>query len=267
MLYFYFMINFFMFYHYVKHNFKANSRHGIHSPFVFKLIDTIIYDFKDKKDYPLIEELREKLLQDERKIKVLDLGAGSKLNNDWYKKIKDIASNALKSKRLAQLMYRFVTYFKPKTILEFGTCLGVTTSYMAKAYPQAQIVTMEGCPETAKVAKENFNTQSLTNVEILVGDFKDSMPKAFEKSPQVDFAFIDGNHQKLATVDYFNQLLPYTTEKSVLIFDDIYWSKEMYEAWEIIKSDPNVTITIDLFWIGLVFFKTDQVKEHFKVRF
>jgi hypothetical protein len=40
----------------------------------------------------------------------------------------------------------------------------------------------------------------------------------------------------------------------------------MKEAWEIIKVHPQVTVTVDLFWIGLVYFKKGQVKEDFLIR-
>jgi predicted O-methyltransferase YrrM len=78
--------------------------------------------------------------------------------------------------------------------------------------------------------------------------------------------FVDGNHQKEATLRYFKLCLPKVHENSLLIFDDIYWSRGMKEAWNEIKAHPEVTVTVDLFWIGLVYFRKGQVKEDFVIK-
>ena len=252
---------------YLKHRLTSKSRHGTHSPFVYKLVDEVIYDFKSKSDYIAIEAQRKKLLNDESIITVTDLGAGSHLNKNRKKKIREIAKNALKTPRLAQLIYRLAKEANPANLLELGTCLGITTAYLSKACPDAEIITIEGCPETAKKAYENFQDLELENIELQVGNFDTLLGRVIESFPQLDFVYIDGNHRKDATLNYFNWCLPKIHEDSVLIFDDIYWSKGMKEAWEEIKSHPDVTVTIDLFWIGLVYFKKGQAKEHFKIKF
>ncbi len=252
---------------YFKHRLTAKSRHGTHSPFVYRLVDEVIYDFSAKKVYDGIEEQRKKLLNDDTLITITDLGAGSYLNNNRQKKVSDLAKNSLKSKRLAQLIYRLANHHAGQKMIELGTCLGVTTAYLAKANPKATIVTMEGCPETAEIAYQNFVSLKLTNVELQVGNFNELFPKEVECSSQLDFVYIDGNHTKEATLNYFKLCLPKVHEATLLIFDDIYWSKGMKEAWEEIKAHPQVTVTIDLFAIGLVYFKKDQAKEHFKIKF
>lgn len=261
------MLNFTLFFNFIKHNWNAKTRHGVHSPFVYQLIDEVIYDFKQKTAYHSIEKLRKKLLHDTRTIKITDLGAGSHINNQKQKQVKSLAKNALKPKKLAQLLYRLAEAFQPKNIIELGTCLGITTAYFGKAVADAKLYTLEGCPQTATVAKENLDLLGLHHAKVIVGNFDDNFPEIIKNENQLDFIFIDGNHRKDATLNYFEWCLPKIHEKSVIIFDDIYWSKGMKEAWEQIKKHPKVTITIDLFWIGLVFFKTDQAKENFKVRF
>lgn len=252
---------------YLKHRLTSKSRHGTHSPFVYKLVDEVIYDFKFKSDYIAIEAQRKKLLNDESIVNVTDLGAGSHLNKNRKKKVKEIAKNALKTPRLAQLIYRLAKEAQPANLLELGTCLGITTAYLSKACPEAEIITIEGCPETAKKAYENFQDLELDNIELQVGNFDTLLTRVIEGFPQLDFVYVDGNHRKDATLNYFNWCLPKVHENSVLIFDDIYWSKGMKEAWEEIKSHPDVMVTIDLFWIGLVYFKKGQAKEHFKIKF
>ena len=252
---------------YLKHRFTSKSRHGTHSPFVYKLTDEVIYDFKSKIEYKSIEAQRKKLFNDDSLVTVTDLGAGSHLNKNRTKKVSQIAKNALKNPALAQLIYRLAKDNNPKSIIELGTCLGVTTAYLSKACPEADVITIEGCPETAKVAHNNFKELGLENVELQVGNFDVLLPEVIAKTEQLDFVYIDGNHRKEATLNYFNWCLPKIHENSLLIFDDIYWSKGMKEAWQEIKNHPEVVVTIDLFWIGLVYFRKGQAKEHFKIKF
>ncbi|MDN3585478.1 class I SAM-dependent methyltransferase [Pedobacter aquatilis] len=252
---------------YLKHRLTAKTRHGTHSPFVYKLADEVIYDFSSKSEYKNIEAQRKKLFNDDSEITVTDLGAGSHLNKNRTKKVSQIAKNALKSPRLAQLIYRLAKNAKPKTAIELGTCLGITSAYLAKTNSETQIITIEGCPETAGVANKNFKDLSISNVELHVGNFDLLLPDIIAKQPTLDFVYIDGNHRKEATLNYFKWCLPKITEDSLLIFDDIYWSKGMKEAWNEIKNHPDVTVTVDLFWIGLVYFKKGQAKEHFKLKF
>ncbi len=251
---------------YLWHRFKAKSRHGIHSPFVYRLVDKVIYDFEAKKVYPGVEGHREQLFNDNRIITITDLGAGSHVNNNRRKKISDIAHNALKPPKLAQLLYRLAADLQPDNIIELGACLGITTLYLQKAAPNAKVYTFEGCPETAGVAKETFKRAGINGVDLITGNFDDTLPGVIKNLKHVDFVFIDGNHQKEATLKYFEWCLPKVHEDTLLIFDDIYWSEGMKEAWSEIKAHPKVTVTVDLFWIGLVFFKSGRVKEDFLVR-
>jgi len=252
---------------FLKHRLTAKSRHGTHSPFAYKLVDEVIYDFYAKSDYIAIEQQRKKLLNDDTLITVTDLGAGSQFNKKRTKPVKEIAKNALKTPRLAKLIYRLAKNANPANLIELGTCLGITTAYLSKACPDAEIVTIEGCPETAKKAYQNFQDLELENVELQVGNFDELLPRVIEEQTKLDFVYVDGNHRKDATLNYFNWCLPKVHEDTLLIFDDIYWSKGMKEAWEEIKNHPEVTVTVDLFWIGLVYFKKGQAKEHFKIKF
>jgi predicted O-methyltransferase YrrM len=260
------MFNFRFVTDYLLYRLKAKSRHGLHSPFVYRLVDEVIYDFNIKKTYQDIENLRKTLLNDNKLITITDLGAGSRVNNNRQKSISSIAKNALKPPRLAQLLYRLAADQKPNNIIELGTCLGITTVYLKNAATAANIYTLEGCPETAAVAKETFNKAGLTGIELITGNFDDTLPEVINSLDQLDFVFVDGNHQKEATLKYFEWCLPKVHDDTLLIFDDIYWSKGMKEAWAEIKAHPQVTVTVDLFWIGLVYFRKGQAKEDFIIK-
>jgi len=252
---------------YLLYRLKAKTRHGLHSPFVYRLVDKVIYDYSAKKVYDEIEAIRNQLLADDRMITVTDLGAGSHVNNNKQKRVGDIAKNALKPPRLAQLLYRLAADARPDNIIELGTCLGTTSVYLQKAAPKAKVYTLEGCPQTAGVAAETFEKTGTGNINLVVGNFDDTLHDVIDSLDKLDFVFVDGNHRKDATLEYFEWCLPKVHEGTVLIFDDIYWSEGMKEAWEQIKAHPQVTVTVDFFWIGLVYFRKGQVKEDFVIRY
>ncbi|HVM88748.1 MAG TPA: class I SAM-dependent methyltransferase [Puia sp.] len=242
--------------------------HGIHSPFVFDFVYEVLNDKRNFYAYNQIETLRQELLHDNTLIQVNDLGAGSGISKSTQRRIDDIAKHAAKNRKLAQLLFRIANYFQPKTIIELGTSLGVSSAYLAAARPASKLYTIEGSPEIAAVALKNFRSLQLSNIEPLVGNFDELLPGLLKKIRLVDLAFIDGNHRKEPTIKYFNQLAEYSTASSVLIFDDIHWSSEMEDAWNIIKISEKVTLTIDLFFLGIVFFKKDfKAKQHFIIRF
>jgi predicted O-methyltransferase YrrM len=253
-------------YYYLKYRFRANTLHGTHSPYVYQFLEQILYQNVSEESLNKIEIRRADLLKDQRQIEITDLGAGSQQNNNRIKTIQRIAKSALKQPKFAALYFSIIKSFKPENIIEIGTSLGITSSYMAMASPQ-KVYTLEGCPNTLSIAKETFKVLQINNIETILGNFDDSLPVLLAKLNQVDFIYFDGNHTKSATLHYFNLALNKANENSLFIFDDIYWSEEMIDAWEIIKADPRVSITIDLYFIGLVFFKKGQAKENFTILF
>lgn len=247
----------------------ANSKgHGTHSPFVFEFITKVMNDFTKYDDYEKIENLRKTLLNDKTELTVEDLGAGSAKTKSNTRSISSIAKNAVKPKKFGQLMYRMVKHYGSGNILELGTSLGITTSYLAAANPKAQVFTLEGSEVIAEVAKKNFKQLELNNIELVPGNFDDTLSKVLESLPSIDFAFIDGNHRQEPTERYFHQLLPHIHNDSILIFDDIHWSAEMEAAWKNIVAHEAVACDIDLFHIGIISFRKEfREKQGFAVRF
>jgi len=242
--------------------------HGMHSPFVFEFITKILNDRTAYTEYEKVEALRDQLLNDTTVLEVEDFGAGSVIDKKNKRSISSIAKNAAKPKKFGQLLFRMVKRYQPKTILELGTSLGITTSYLSLAKPDARLITMEGSKEIADVAKQNFNAIELKNVELIEGNFDNTLSSVVRGLPSVDFSFIDGNHRQEPTERYFKELLAKTNNNSILVFDDIHWSSEMEAAWEAIKNDAAVTCSIDLFFIGIVFFRKEfKEKQHFVIRF
>ena len=242
--------------------------HGIHSPFVFDFVMNVLIDKRSFYCYKTVEYIREELKQNDDLLTIEDFGAGSHTKQFHQRKISSVASSALKPAKFSQLLFRMVNHYQPKTILELGTSLGITTSYLACAKNDAHVITMEGAPSIASVAKQNFERLQLQNIEIVTGNFDNTLPDLLANVSTLDFVFVDGNHRKKPTLSYFKQILSKTNEQSVLIFDDIHWSEEMEEAWQEIKGHQSVTLSIDLFFIGIIFFrKENKEKQHFAIRF
>lgn len=249
-------------------NSSNGKGHGVHSPFVFEFITKILNDKTNYSEYEIAEKLRKRLLNDQTILEVEDFGAGSSISKTNKRTIASIAKNAAKPKKYGQLLYRIVKHYQPQTILELGTSLGITTSYLSLAKPDTKIITMEGSSAIANKAKENFGTLELKNIELIEGNFDNTLSSVLNGIPTIDLAFIDGNHRQEPTERYFQQLLPHINNDSILIFDDIHWSKEMEQAWETIKKHEAVHCSIDLFFIGIVFFRREfKEKQHFSIRF
>jgi len=282
--------------------FSAQNEHGLHSPFVFDLYLNLIKKDAVSPDYDRIEAIRQQMLQSSEQIRVTDYGAGSKVNASPVREVRDIAKNSKKSARLGRLFYRLIQQFNYEYIFDLGTSLGLTTLYLA-ANSKTQVTTFEGCPETAKVAMRNFeqfavyspkstvgnlerikgheaieSQQSpITNhqseidnrqsaIQTIVGNLDEVLTFQVTAAPKIDFAFFDANHRYEPTIRYFETCLQKAHNDSLFVFDDIHWSAEMEAAWAYIKAHPSVTVTIDLFAVGLVFFRKQQPKQDFVLR-
>lgn len=239
----------------------------MHSPFVFDFIIHVLNDKTDYADYRKVEAARDQLLQDPQRLNVEDMGAGSVKNNFRQRAVKDIAKHAAKPPKFGQLLYRMVRYYQPENILELGTSLGVTTRYLSLGRPASKLITIEGSGEIAQVAESGLQRDGLKNVELRRGNFDKELPAVLEDF-KPDFVFIDGNHRKQPTIEYFKQLAANASNDTILIFDDIHWSEGMEEAWDFIKTHPQTRCTIDLFFIGIVLFRREfREKQHFAIRF
>lgn len=217
--------------------------------------------------YAGIEARRRELLASPASVSVTDFGAGSRTGAGQQRRVADIARTAAKPPRLAQLLFRLVNYCRPATILELGTSLGLTTAYLAAADSRHRVLTFEGCPNVAALARETFAALHLSNIAVVEGNIDHTLAPALAAlAAPLDFAFFDGNHRYEPTLRYFELCLAHRTDDSVFVFDDIHWSADMERAWEVIKAHPDVRLTVDLFHIGLVFFRKNQPKQHFWLR-
>lgn len=259
------MKQFRLLYKYITHFFSArNSRgHGVHSPYVFYFTNFVVNNRESYYIFPKIESIRFNLLHDKRKVEVDDFGTGK----NKTRTISDIAAHSLKSPRYGQLLFRITNFLKAKNVLELGTSLGITTSYLAASSTNIRCVSLEGCLQTAMIARENFDKLGFENIKVEVGNIDDTLPNVLASIDSFDLMFFDANHRSESVLNYFNQCLLKVNSNSIMVFDDIYWSADMESAWRKIKDHPKVMSTIDLFQVGIVFFNPDLHKKHYKMRY
>jgi len=249
---------------YFKFLFRSTNQHGVHSPFVYNLVTKCFYDKKKYQEYTKIENYRKELLKNKSTIANTEIEAESSITKQQTQVISHIAKTISASKSRTKLLFRLVNYLECNSILELGTSLGVRSQAMSLGNPQGQITAIGGCPNISAFLNASFKQQHLDNIEVINGN----IPKITEglKSNTYDFVFFDDNHNKVETLKSFEALLPTTHNDTVFIFDAIHTSKSKTEAWEVIKQHPKVSVSIDTYHWGFVFFRTEQQKEHFTIR-
>jgi predicted O-methyltransferase YrrM len=250
----------------INYRVSSKSKFRIHSPFVYDLILNVFEDHTVYPEYLPIENRKKQLLDDTRSILRKDLGARH-IKMEKPEKVSSIVKGQSVDKKTGRLLFRITRRFKPVNIIELGTSFGISTSYLAAANKNSRMITIEGCPETADIAKETFELLKFNNVEIQTGDFDLILPLIIKKMKTTDAVFIDGNHKKDKVIDYFIRLLPMVHNDTIMIFDDIHWSRDMEDAWKEICKNEKVRISIDLFRFGLLFFKKELSKESFIIRY
>ncbi len=242
------------------------SGHGVHSPFVYKLTENVFNTQQHFYAFEELSELRKDLRENETELVINDMGAGSQKMQGAKRKVKDIALHGISSQKQSELLFKLANYLKSKVIIELGTSLGLTTLYLSYSDTNSKIYALEGSESLIEFSKKLFAKKERTNITSIQGNFDQTLPQLLSQLSSFDLLYIDGNHTYEATLRYFNLALEKATSDSVIIFDDIYWSKGMTKAWEEIKQHEKVKLTIDCFYFGMVFFRDEQKqKEHFKI--
>lgn len=248
---------------YIKYLLASRKRHRVHSPFLYEFTDKcfkINYTIEDGKKNLLFKHQN---IKSAETITITDYGAGSKYMNS-QRRVKDIFKKSSSKGKYGKLLYQISKYYNPKNILELGTSLGNGTVQLALGNPLAHVTTIEGCPETAKISKRNFENLAVKNIELLNITFDDYFEQ--ESKKVFDLVFIDGHHDGEALKKYLVALEPLIHKDTILILDDIRWSNSMITAWNDIVSSANYCVTIDLFRVGIIVKRPQQYKEHFVIR-
>jgi predicted O-methyltransferase YrrM len=241
--------------------------HGIHSPFLFNLIVKVFRN-KSNSDIVLsIEKVRRRLLSDHTEIEVTDYGTGGSRRQARRRKVSDLASKSAVSKKYGRLLSNLSSEFGNSCILELGTSLGLGAMYLSGGAPDAEVHTVEGCPEISSLAENNFKTAGFDKITVHTGRFDDVLPGLLKSGLKPGVIFIDGDHKKESVLRYFEILLTVTDDKTVMIFDDIDSTSGMGEAWESIRNDGRVKLAVDIGRMGLVFFRKGLYPMSFVIRY
>jgi hypothetical protein len=203
-----------------------------------------------------IESLREELNSSCAGISIEDFGAGRPddkfTDREMYegniinRTVGEVCRSASKPYLWTVLLFKLIRKFSPSVCLELGTCLGISASFQAAA------LKLNGTAKSlAELAEGNFHTLALDNARVVVGRFQDTLNGVLDEYRQVDLAFIDGHHDEKATVAYFRQVMPFLSERALIIFDDINWSAGMNRAWRTITANEKIGFSADLKQIGI----------------
>ncbi len=254
---------------FLNYYFRAKTAHGVHSPFVYKFITELLEN--KNEDYYTFKELdtvRDSLLENETVLEITDFGAGSKVFKDNKRKVSDLVKYGTSKAKFSELYFKLVNFTDSQFIVELGTSIGLNTLYLAKANSKSTVYTLEGCPEIATFAKKLLEQNGVQNCYVINDTFEKAFPKLLSEIPKLDFLYIDGNHNYQSTINYFKLGLAKKHNHSVFVFDDIKWNAEMQKAWEEIKNHAEVTLSLDLFYAGIIFFRKEQKeKEHFVLKY
>ena len=242
----------------------SKNKHGVHSPFVYNLVTKCFNDNIKYPEYLILKSYKKALREDNSIIEMTDLGQGSKVFKEKFRKVSSVAKQAGMKLKRQQLLFRLAKYFEIESALELGTSLGLSTASLSLGTMSGKVDTVEGCKNTAAKANEYFHNFKLDNIKIHQNSFSDFFSKAETK--EYDLIFLDGDHNGERTLSYFYELKKNAHNNTVLILDDIYWSKDMTRAWRAIIQNEKVTVSIDTFQWGLVFFRKEQPKQHFVIR-
>lgn len=261
------MLRFLFIFKYFLHWLKAKSHKSFPVGLAGEISRIVLDDEIRFYFFDRAENLRHELLSDKRIVSVTDFGAGSSIDRSKQRKVADIARHSAKKPSLGRMLFRLVNFMQPKNMLELGTSLGLSACYQGAPVPNSRFITLEGCPATADIAKENLLKLNISHINIVVGKFEDTLPQVLAGFTNLDYCFVDGNHTFAATMDYFNRLLPFANEHSVFVFDDIHWSQSMEDAWKMICEHPQVTLCVDIFFVGMVFFRKSEKKQVICIRY
>ena len=219
---------------------------GVHSPFVFNLITKVIEEKCSYYSFYDIELLRKQLLFREGEINYPD--------------------RQNKGKRKT-LLFRLTNYFKSKNILQIGTTMGLSTLYLTSYATGLKCIALENVPEFATTARQAFAKEGRNPVDLRIGNYKDLLPQALNDINSLDFVFFNTLYEQHNNLWLFNECMKYAHNDTVFVFEGIKASRKMRELWEEICACPEVTVTLDLYSLGIVLFNKKLHKRDYIVYF
>ncbi len=245
---------------------KHRKGHGIHSPFLFELIIKVLNNKKTDDDLKNVLEIYTKYKNSKELLTYNEIGAGTSYRKSKELSIGEITKRSSVNKKYGSLLFRLIKYFNCEDILELGTSIGISTTFIAQANTKSNFISIEGVTEKINVAKE-IRSELNQNTKFIVTNLNDNLESILKEFEKLDFVYFDANHTKESTLKYFNLCINKSHNDSIFVFDDIHWSKGMEKAWAEIKNNKNVRLSVDLYRMGLIFFRKELSKEHYVIKF
>jgi predicted O-methyltransferase YrrM len=249
---------------FLKFYFLAGTKYNVHSAFLYDFVYHVLDTTKEYYVYQQLELLRKELLHNEQLIDIKDFGAGSHQIKGNTRMVKDIAATSLSGKSKCRILFQLAEHYQCNTILELGTSLGISSSYLASTGKDKTVVTLEGDESIASIAKDIHKKAGLSHIKIITGPFYETLSPTLQSMPDINLVFLDGHHQYDATLSYFKQIITKSTSDSIIIIDDIYWSEGMTKAWREISQHAQVSLALDLYDIGIVFLNPNLSKQYIR---
>ncbi len=125
-------------------------------------------------------------------------------------------------------------------ILELGTSLGISTLALALGAPQSKVISVEGCPVLAAIARDNLRRHGALNAEVICMEFGKALTELYEMGVKVALAFVDGNHRGAAMTEYVRKIRQ-MGEEMIIVADDIHMNRDMIKAWRSIVSGSSTS--------------------------
>jgi predicted O-methyltransferase YrrM len=260
---------------YLRHLLTARSTagHGVHSPYIYDFLTSVVRNKTERDIAGRVESLRREMLTDMRLISVMDLGSGSVTKAGGERRVAEIARTAAVPAKEAGLLARIVGNMEQRAwskekgiILELGTSLGISTLAMALGAPERKVMTVEGCPVLAEIARENLKRHGASNAMVMNMEFSAALESLRKEGLNVFFAFIDGNHRGTALTDYVGKIAEMGDEM-IIVADDIHLTKEMSLAWKSIAASGIAPVTMEMLRFGIFFRRYSVTPGRYHIRY
>jgi len=150
------------------------------------------------------------------------------------------------------LLRRIVDGMKAADVLELGTNTGLSGCYFLSAGARPELVTIEGSEDLCVIAESNLARMS-GSFTVMNCLFDEALDQLAASRRQFACAFVDGQHERMATLRYADRIRLLLRPGGAIVFDDIRWSHDMHEAWKTLISSGEYAVTCDFGVKGVCF--------------
>lgn len=137
-----------------------------------------------------------------------------------------------------------------RNILELGACAGLSALYLGSTPSLQSLTTIEAAVALADIARETVNPLGGKAI-VITALFDDALDDILATHATFDFVYIDGHHEKVATIHYFDRVLSHLQKGAIVLFDDTNWSDDMRAGWEELRCRRGFSHAADFGVVGV----------------